>query len=74
MTVEAIPMEQQEVSDNYFPEGVDMPKRPPWDFNMSKEHLDMKEQRYFTVRIIFLFIHYQSRLIHLNLILLKFIH
>ncbi|XP_066589713.1 guanine nucleotide-binding protein-like 1 isoform X2 [Prorops nasuta] len=42
-----IPLEQQEVSDNYFPPEIDMPKRPPWDFTMSKEQLDIREQRYF---------------------------
>ncbi|KAK0093821.1 hypothetical protein PV326_012553 [Microctonus aethiopoides] len=47
-TITPISLEEQEVSDNYFPPGIDMPKRPPWDVNMSKEHLEMKEQRYFT--------------------------
>lgn len=47
-TIEMIPLEQQEVSDNYYPPEVDMPKRPPWDFNMSKEQLELREQRYFT--------------------------
>lgn len=51
-TITPISLEEQEVSDNYFPPGIDMPKRPPWDVNMSKEHLEMKEQRYFTVGII----------------------
>lgn len=26
-----------------------MPKRPPWNFNMSKEQLELREQKYFTV-------------------------
>ncbi|KAL7305675.1 hypothetical protein TKK_0001932 [Trichogramma kaykai] len=46
VTVKTI--EEQEISDDYFPEGIDMPKRPAWDFSMSKEELDMREQKYFT--------------------------
>ncbi|CAK9804377.1 Guanine nucleotide-binding protein-like 1 [Anthophora plagiata] len=47
-TIEPLPLKDQEVSDNYFPPEIDMPKRPPWDFNISKEQLDLREQRYFT--------------------------
>ncbi|XP_015590580.1 guanine nucleotide-binding protein-like 1 isoform X2 [Cephus cinctus] len=47
-TIEPIPLEQQEISDNFFPPGIDMPKRPPWDFNITKEQLESREQRYFT--------------------------
>lgn len=47
-TIEPLPLEQQEVSDDYFPPGVDMPKRPPWDYNMSKQQLELREQAYFT--------------------------
>ncbi|KAK2583764.1 hypothetical protein KPH14_009674 [Odynerus spinipes] len=47
-TIEMIPLEQQEVSDNYYPPEVDIPKRPPWDFTMTKEQLELREQRYFT--------------------------
>lgn len=47
-TIEPLSLKDQEVSDNYFPPEVDMPKRPPWDFSMSKEQLDLREQRYFT--------------------------
>ncbi|XP_011864993.1 PREDICTED: guanine nucleotide-binding protein-like 1 [Vollenhovia emeryi] len=47
-SVEPVSLREQEVSDNYFPPGIDMPKRPPWDFNMTKEQLETKEQRYFT--------------------------
>lgn len=49
-SIEPASLRDQEVSDNYFPPGIDMPKRPPWDFNMTKEQLEMREQRYFTVR------------------------
>lgn len=49
-SLEPCTIEQQEVSDDYFPTGVDMPKRPAWDFSMSKEELEAREQRYFTVR------------------------
>ncbi|XP_063982221.1 guanine nucleotide-binding protein-like 1 isoform X2 [Diachasmimorpha longicaudata] len=47
-TIHPLPLDQQEVSSNYFPEDVDMPKRPPWEFSMSRELLDMREQKYFT--------------------------
>ncbi|XP_076748630.1 nucleostemin 4 isoform X2 [Xylocopa sonorina] len=46
--VEPLSLKDQEVSDNYFPPEVDMPKRPPWDFDMTKEQLELREQRYFT--------------------------
>ncbi|XP_008204925.1 guanine nucleotide-binding protein-like 1 isoform X1 [Nasonia vitripennis] len=46
--LEQCTIEQQEVSDDYFPTGLDMPKRPAWDFSMSKEELEAREQRYFT--------------------------
>ncbi|XP_043278283.1 guanine nucleotide-binding protein-like 1 [Venturia canescens] len=46
--IEPIPLEGQEVSDDYFPPEIDLPKRPPWDFNMSKEQLDLREQKYFS--------------------------
>lgn len=45
--VEPLPLKDQELSDNYFPPEVDMPKRPPWDFDMTKEQLELREQRYF---------------------------
>lgn len=48
-SIEPVSLRDQEISDNYFPPGIDMPKRPPWDFNMTKEQLEMREQRYFTV-------------------------
>lgn len=48
-SIEPATLKDQEISDNYFPPGIDMPKRPPWDFNMTKEQLNMREQRYFTV-------------------------
>lgn len=49
-SIEPASLRDQEISDNYFPPGIDMPKRPAWDFNMTKEQLEMREQRYFTVR------------------------
>lgn len=48
-TIEMIPTKKQEVSDDYFPSQVDMPKRPPWDFSMSKEEVEQREQKYFHV-------------------------
>ncbi|XP_076663867.1 nucleostemin 4 [Andrena cerasifolii] len=47
-TLETLPLKDQEVSDDYFPPEIDIPKRPPWDFNMSKEQLELREQKYFT--------------------------
>ncbi|XP_011692067.1 PREDICTED: guanine nucleotide-binding protein-like 1 isoform X2 [Wasmannia auropunctata] len=47
-SIEPASLKDQEISDNYFPPGIDMPKRPPWDFNMTKEQLELREQRYFT--------------------------
>lgn len=48
-TIEPLSLRDQEVSSNYFPLEIDMPKRPPWEFNMSKEQLELREQKYFTV-------------------------
>lgn len=48
-SIEPASLKDQEISDNYFPPGIDMPKRPPWDFNITKEQLEIREQRYFTV-------------------------
>ncbi|KAG8293308.1 Guanine nucleotide-binding-like protein 1 [Homalodisca vitripennis] len=38
--------------DDYFDPGLDFPKRPPWNFNMSREELDSREQRYFTEYVV----------------------
>lgn len=38
--------------ENYFPLELDFPKRPPWDFSMSREHLDARENKYFRVSIL----------------------
>lgn len=35
--------------DEFFENALDFPKRPPWDFSLSKEILEAQEQRYFTV-------------------------
>lgn len=48
-SIKPVSLKAQEISDNYFPSGIDMPKRPAWNFSMTKEQLEMKEQRYFTV-------------------------
>ncbi|XP_039287489.1 guanine nucleotide-binding protein-like 1 isoform X2 [Nilaparvata lugens] len=34
-------------TEEFFPPEVDFPVRPPWDFNMSREELDARENRYF---------------------------
>ncbi|XP_012282012.1 guanine nucleotide-binding protein-like 1 [Orussus abietinus] len=47
-TIQPVSLEEQEISDNFFPPEIDLPKRPPWDYNMSKVQLDLREQRYFT--------------------------
>ncbi|GJQ68163.1 hypothetical protein Trydic_g16818 [Trypoxylus dichotomus] len=33
--------------DNYFLKDLDFPKRPPWSFEMTREQLEAKEQKYF---------------------------
>ena len=48
-TIEMLPLEKQEISDTYFPPEIDMPKRPSWDFSMTKEQLEAREQKYFRV-------------------------
>lgn len=50
-SIEPASLKDQEISDNYFPPGIDMPKRPPWDFSMTKEQLESREHRYFSVCI-----------------------
>lgn len=50
-SIEPASLKDQEISDNYFPPGIDMPRRPPWNFNMTKEQLELREQKYFTVCI-----------------------
>lgn len=49
--ISSIPLESQEISDNFFPPEIDLPKRPPWDFNSSKDVLNAREHKYFTVRM-----------------------
>lgn len=46
--IETLSLKDQEISNNYFPPEINMPKRPPWNFNMSKEQLELREQKYFT--------------------------
>ncbi|XP_047368534.1 guanine nucleotide-binding protein-like 1 [Vespa velutina] len=48
-TINMIPLKQQEISDNYFPSELDIPKRPFWAYDMSKDQLEIKEQKYFNV-------------------------
>ncbi|XP_012219692.1 guanine nucleotide-binding protein-like 1 [Linepithema humile] len=47
-SIKSVSIKAQEISDNYFPPGIDMPKRPAWNFDMTKEQLEIREQRYFT--------------------------
>ncbi|XP_076342492.1 nucleostemin 4 isoform X2 [Tachypleus tridentatus] len=47
---EVLSQEALEVSyeDIFLPgSGLDMPKRPPWNYSMSKEQLEAREQKYF---------------------------
>lgn len=39
-----------EISDDYFV-GYDVPKRPKWSYEMSKEQLEANENRYFFVSV-----------------------
>lgn len=36
-------------ADEFYEKTLNFPKRPPWDFSLSKEELEAQEQRYFTV-------------------------
>lgn len=47
--IKPIPLSQQEVSNNYFPPELDIPRRPSWTYGMSKEQLEVREQKYFNV-------------------------
>jgi hypothetical protein len=40
--------EDLEIGDDYFND-YDLPKRPNWDYNMSKDQLESQENRYFFV-------------------------
>ncbi|XP_046588951.1 guanine nucleotide-binding protein-like 1 isoform X4 [Neodiprion lecontei] len=40
-------LRSSEISDNFFPPEIDMPKRPEWDFNTTKEILEARERKYF---------------------------
>ncbi|KAG5683437.1 hypothetical protein PVAND_012718 [Polypedilum vanderplanki] len=46
MSLTKVSDEEFEVDDNYF-DGFDLPKRPPWSFNMKKEVVQANEERYF---------------------------
>lgn len=48
--------------DDYFPKELDFPKRPPWSFDMDRDTLEAKENKYFSVRILFYFYVYFSDL------------
>ncbi|KAK9702330.1 50S ribosome-binding GTPase [Popillia japonica] len=39
--------ELEVVGENYFLKELDFPKRPQWSFNMSRDQLEQKEQKYF---------------------------
>lgn len=47
--INPVPLSQQEVSDNYFPPQLSIPKRPSWTYGMSKDQLEIREQKYFNV-------------------------
>lgn len=49
-SIEPVAEEELEINgDDYFPKELDFPKRPPWSFDMNRESLEAREQRYFTV-------------------------
>lgn len=48
-SLQYIHLQDQEVSNNYYPLEVDIPKRPPWDYSMTKAKLESREQTYFAV-------------------------
>ncbi|GLV45889.1 Phosphofructokinase [Carabus blaptoides fortunei] len=48
---EIVPIDEKglEISgDEYFTKDVDFPKRPDWSYNMNRQELEAREQRYFT--------------------------
>ncbi|XP_067002632.2 guanine nucleotide-binding protein-like 1 [Anabrus simplex] len=47
-SLQPVPEESLEIDiDQYFPPELDFPKRPPWNFDMSREEFEAREQRYF---------------------------
>jgi len=47
-----VPVAEEELEiniDDFFLPELDFPKRPSWSFEMSKEELDARENRYFSV-------------------------
>jgi hypothetical protein len=49
-TIVPVSEESLEINiDDFFLPELDFPKRPPWDYAISKEELDARENRYFTV-------------------------
>ena len=52
-SIESVCDDELEIdTDNYFLPELDFPKRPVWAYEMTKEELDMQENRYFRVNII----------------------
>lgn len=49
--IEFILRSNLETDDEYF-QGCDFPIRPKWSYEMSKEHVDRNENRYFTVKLL----------------------
>lgn len=49
-SIERVAEEELEINgDDYFPKELDFPKRPAWSFDMDRESLEAREQKYFTV-------------------------
>lgn len=49
---ELVPVSEAEFevnADDFFESALDIPQRPPWNFDMSREELEAREHRYFTV-------------------------
>lgn len=51
-SIEPVREEELEINgDDYFPRELDFPKRPSWSFDMNRETLEAREQKYFSVSI-----------------------
>lgn len=50
-SLQSVPEIAKEIDcHEFFPSRMDIPKRPPWNFSMSRQELEAREHHYFTVR------------------------
>lgn len=48
--VEFVPENYLEISeDDYFDKNIDFPKRPEWSYDLTRDELNIRENRYFAV-------------------------